>query len=276
MHLLKKYMQYHEHEFERFELIEPELEVWHTESTNLSRVFETHWGRPLSIDPSTLGHSARKMGRQTPSNLKKVDYYPGAQLGNLVLGVRMLDCGRYVFVIVPVRNIDRNLCTSRLAFGQTDIFEYFKVLGEKQLPAIEDLEIMARKLYRAYTSSQAQYRAMHDTDGRSEWSKIVPLGTAWTGPLVEESSGDVGITAKKPRASKTAKSLLVQTSSASVVTSPLSKKGQKGSTEKPEYEVLPEVFKGDRVLARSIALMRDLMWSRECAYAVAEGDSGRL
>jgi hypothetical protein len=141
-------------------------------------------------------------------------------------------------------------------FGQTDIFEYFKVLGEKkQLPAIEDLEIMTRKLYQAYTSSQAQYRAWHNTDGWSEWSKIVPLGTAWTGPLVEESSGDVGITAKKPQASKMAKSSPAQASSASVTTSALSKKGQKGSTEKPDYEELPEVFKGDRVLARSIALM---------------------
>lgn len=99
MHPLKKYMQYHEHEFERFELIKPELEVWHTESTNLSRIFETHWSCPLSIDPSMLGHSARKIGRQTPSNLKKVDYYPSARLENLVLDVRMLDCWRYVFVI---------------------------------------------------------------------------------------------------------------------------------------------------------------------------------
>jgi len=96
IHLLKKYMQYHEHEFESFELIEPELEIWHTESTDLSRIFETHWGRPLSVDPSTLGHSARKIGRQAPSNLKKVDYYPSAQLGNLILDVRMLDCWRYV------------------------------------------------------------------------------------------------------------------------------------------------------------------------------------
>ena len=38
----------------------------------------------------------------------------------------------------------------------------------------------------------------------------------------------------------------------------------------------PDDFKGDRVLARSIALMQDLMWSRKCAYAVAEGDTGRV
>jgi hypothetical protein len=48
--LLKKYLQSHGNEFESFELVEPELEMWYTEETNLSRIFETYWGRPLSID----------------------------------------------------------------------------------------------------------------------------------------------------------------------------------------------------------------------------------
>ena len=94
MLLLKKYLQLHENEFESFELVEPQLEIWHTAGTNLSRLFETHWGTPLSCDPSTLGHSARKIGRTEPPNLKKVDYYPSAQLAYLVGDVRMLDCWR--------------------------------------------------------------------------------------------------------------------------------------------------------------------------------------
>ena len=40
-------------------------------------------------------------------------------------------------------------------------------------------------------------------------------------------------------------------------------------------EPLP-IFKGDQVLARSIAFMRDTMISREAALASAEGDPGRL
>src|ERR1700692_4379560 len=84
MLLLKKYLQTHEHKFDSFELVEPELEIWHTQETDLSRIFETHWGRSLSIDPSTLGHSARKIGRDKPASLKKVDYYPSAQLGGWV------------------------------------------------------------------------------------------------------------------------------------------------------------------------------------------------
>jgi hypothetical protein len=91
---LKKYLQFHTNEFESFELIEPVLEWWHTMWTDLSRLFETHWGELLSKDPSTLGHSANKIGRTTPPNLKKVDYYPSVQLAYLVLDVRMLDCWR--------------------------------------------------------------------------------------------------------------------------------------------------------------------------------------
>src|SRR5882762_5858429 len=42
--LLKKYLQAHTNEIESFELLEPELEIWHTQETDLSRIFETHWG----------------------------------------------------------------------------------------------------------------------------------------------------------------------------------------------------------------------------------------
>jgi len=96
---LKKYLQFHNHWFERLAMLEALLEVWHTESTNLSRVFRSHWGPPLSIDPSTLGHSARKIGRTAPPDFKKVDYYPSAQLAFLVLAVRQLDCWRYAHFI---------------------------------------------------------------------------------------------------------------------------------------------------------------------------------
>jgi hypothetical protein len=116
-----------------------------------------------------------------------------------------------------------------LAFHQTNLFSYFASLKKtNQLPAFEDLEATARKLYRAYTSSQAQYRALYDTDRQSEWSKIVPLGTPWTGPIAEESSIDVGITAKNSRAPKLLKPIPAQESSAGLGTlEKPSKKGQK-------------------------------------------------
>lgn len=93
---LQRYLQFHSDPLQSLELLEPVLSLWHTEWTDLSRVFETHWDSILSPDPSTLGHSAAQLGRSAPTNLKKVDYYPAAELMYLVTEVRMLDCWRCV------------------------------------------------------------------------------------------------------------------------------------------------------------------------------------
>jgi len=91
---LKEYLQFHENEQESFEVLQPMLEWWHTEWTNLSRIFESHWGPSFSHDPSTLGNSAEKNGRKKPVDLKKVDYYASVELAYLVLDIRILDCWR--------------------------------------------------------------------------------------------------------------------------------------------------------------------------------------
>ncbi|KAG5646777.1 hypothetical protein H0H81_008145, partial [Sphagnurus paluster] len=57
---LKVYMQFHSDAFKRFELLEPTLAGWHTEWTDLSRIYEAHWDSIASQDPSSLGHSAAK------------------------------------------------------------------------------------------------------------------------------------------------------------------------------------------------------------------------
>jgi len=93
---LQRYLQFHTDDFQSLKILEPALSQWHTEWTDLSRVYETHWGSLLSPDPSTLGHSAAKINRPAPSSLKKVDYYPAADLMYLVLEVRILDCWRLV------------------------------------------------------------------------------------------------------------------------------------------------------------------------------------
>jgi hypothetical protein len=162
----------------------------------------------------------------------------------------------------------------RLGFRQTDLFEYFKKLKEtNQLPAFEDLEALARKLHRAYTSSRAQYRAIHDTQGLNEWSRIIPLGSPWTGLIPEESSANVGIPTRNVKGPKTA--FPVQESSANVGASTESGK-KKWASEKQKTAADSKNFKGDRVLSQSIALLGDIMWAWECAYAVAEGDAGRV
>ena len=91
---LKRYLQFHRDLFQSFTLLQPLLLWWHLLWTFLCLIFETHWGNDLTKDPSSLGHSAKKIGRAKPLNLKKVDYYPSMQLSYLVLDIRMLDCWR--------------------------------------------------------------------------------------------------------------------------------------------------------------------------------------
>ena len=93
---IKEFLQLHDNEFDRLEILDPLLEWWHTLWTDLSRLYGCHWGADLSHDPSSLGHSAAKIGRKKPSNLKKVDYYQHSQLAYLVLDVRILDCWRFI------------------------------------------------------------------------------------------------------------------------------------------------------------------------------------
>ncbi|KAG1750427.1 uncharacterized protein EDB91DRAFT_1244005 [Suillus paluster] len=152
---LKKYLQYHGDEFQRFEILEPVLAIWHTLWTDLSCLFETHWGATLSRDPSTLGNSATKIGRLAPSSLKKVDYYPHSELAYTVLEVRMLDCWR-------------------IHFGAKDLFQHFKKLAvEQKLPPIR--------------------RLGGDVRQDSVWSRSIPEGSPWTKPPpdgAESTKGD--------------------------------------------------------------------------------------
>ncbi|KAJ8509453.1 hypothetical protein ONZ45_g8391 [Pleurotus djamor] len=159
---LKKHLSNHDNPFQSFELCIPVLQVFHTSWTNFSRLLETHWGPALNDNPATLGHSAKKIGRQTPANFKKVDYYPTAELVDIVHDMRMLDCWR-------------------LHYGTTNIFNYFKDLADKSLlPTFEELETIAAKLFSAYMTSQAQYSAASDARTTpSGWASLVPEGSAW-------------------------------------------------------------------------------------------------
>jgi hypothetical protein len=102
---LQTYLQFHKDSFKSFEILEPQLQIWHTKWTDLNRVFQTHWGRTSgkNTNPASLGHSASKIGRAPPPNLKKVDFYPGSQLLYLVLDARMLDCWRYALLLLFFR-----------------------------------------------------------------------------------------------------------------------------------------------------------------------------
>jgi hypothetical protein len=124
----------------------------------------------------------------------------------------------------------------------SDLFHYFKNLAnESKLPNFEDLEQAGKELYRKYTSSRAQQRAMYGPRSNSNPATAsdigIPLGTAWTEPH----------------------------------TTPPTQHGSKKKISGPAPD-----FKGDQVLAQSIVFMRDTMISHEAALASAEGNAGRL
>ena len=89
---LKRLMQTQDGPFKTFEILQPYLQLWHTEWTDLCRLFTAHFGEGRSTDPSTIGHSSAKIGFKRPANLAKVDYYPGSHHLYRVLDARVLDC----------------------------------------------------------------------------------------------------------------------------------------------------------------------------------------
>ena len=58
---LKRMMQLQDEPFKNFEIIQPYLQLWHTEWTDLCRLFVAHFGEEGSEDPSTIGHSSSKI-----------------------------------------------------------------------------------------------------------------------------------------------------------------------------------------------------------------------
>lgn len=91
---LKRMTQFQDGPFKNFEIIQPYLQLWHTEWTDLSRLFSAHFGDNGSQDPSTIGHSSAKINFKRPANLAKIDYYPGSHHLYRILDARILDCWR--------------------------------------------------------------------------------------------------------------------------------------------------------------------------------------
>jgi hypothetical protein len=40
---LQSYLQWHKDAFQSFEILEPQLQVWHLKWTDIIRIFQTHW-----------------------------------------------------------------------------------------------------------------------------------------------------------------------------------------------------------------------------------------
>ncbi|KAF5341893.1 hypothetical protein D9611_001134 [Ephemerocybe angulata] len=121
-----------------------------------------------------------------------------------------------------------------------EIFGHFADLAASgTLPGIEELEKTAAHLHRTYTSTRAIYEALDDTTKKSRWTAAVPLGAEW----VPKAANPTSLTEK-------------------TAPSTPNTNGRHPS--------------GDRVLANTIAFMRDATLAQEMSYAIAEGDAGRV
>ncbi|KAJ7321064.1 hypothetical protein DFH08DRAFT_818878 [Mycena albidolilacea] len=159
----QNYLQWHKDPFKSFEILEPQLQVWHTKWTDIIRIFQTHWActSGKSTNPASLGHSARKIGRAALSNMKKVEFYPGSQLLYLVLDARMLDGWR-------------------LLLGVDNIFEHFDTLSsQKKLPDFEELVEIAKKLHHTYSTARARDHAYYMGENGFHLSTEEDLSDQW-------------------------------------------------------------------------------------------------
>ncbi|KAI0057598.1 hypothetical protein BV25DRAFT_1812278 [Artomyces pyxidatus] len=246
---LKQLLQFEPNGYDRLDWLEPFLELWHTEWTDLSRIFEAHWGEEFARDPSSLGHNAGKINFRRPSKLKKVDYYSGTHLVYLVLDVRMIDCWRVFFEC-------------------DNILQYFSErCKDDNLPTLLELRDAATLLHRRYSSLRAFHRAMGAHDPTNVYS--VPLGSSWSRPswLPQGSADGSNIAATTAEA----KSATAATAEATRT----SKKKPTKPKAAPEMGPKPE-FRGDAALAQSTRFMWDAILSRAAAEGVAAGAIGRV
>ncbi|KAF8239056.1 hypothetical protein L208DRAFT_1374943 [Tricholoma matsutake] len=173
---LKNYLQSHETAYKRLDILEPLLEIWHTEWTDLSRIYEAHWDSLTSQDPSSLGHSANKIKCKAPSNLKKLAYQ--------VLDAHMLDCWRII------------LCGKN-----GDLLKHLELMATAEsLPTIEILMEKATMLQEMYGIPGAFDRALRGTYVVPNTQ--IPEGSSWEQPATEESSVGIETRQKKKNSRK--------------------------------------------------------------------------
>ncbi|KAI0746872.1 hypothetical protein C8Q80DRAFT_1321778 [Daedaleopsis nitida] len=242
---LKYYLRFHQDPFESLAFIVPVLAPWHTVWTDIGRIFQTYWGETLSHDPSTLGFSAAKIHRRTPSCLRKPDFKEALELLETVHDARILDC-------------------FRTYYKSNDIFEHFKALAsDGKTPSFEELETHAKAVYRTFCTHHSDASSKSDEHpNTTRWKEAIPLGSPWTSGRAQ------------PAASATVGSyyriwLLLSDPKGKQKKKP--KKAKKQGEDEGD-----QPFLEDRVLANAINFMGDLIVAREFLYAVSEGDVGRV
>ena len=97
----------------------------------------------------------------------------------------MSSCNIVIYFIL----LDVNFIANSIAFGTDNIFNHFNELAvRKKLPNFEDVEAIARKLYRCYSTTRGLHRALHADLGPNDWTDFVPEGSPWNPSLISQSS----------------------------------------------------------------------------------------
>ncbi|KAF8057175.1 hypothetical protein FPV67DRAFT_1566211 [Lyophyllum atratum] len=254
---IKKYMAAHQSDYKSFRGRVSVPELWHTRATNLNAMAENHYGPIASPDPSSLSKSAAAVNVKRPSNLKKCDFYPTAP--------RVLDCWRVYFDV-------------------EDLTKHFENLqAEDKLPTLEKLRNIGRILVRRYTSQEAYEQALSS----KEWDMAtddmkVPKGTPWTAPVQSKKKArngdptqDVGQELNETEVGDQDLGMSESnlTDNQNTTSAEANKPPDDGKTT---VHVEAKGFDGDRVLANAILFLQDAGWWVEAAYAVPEGDIGRV
>jgi hypothetical protein len=150
------------------------------------------------------------------------------------------------------------------------IIKHFEALEvANKLPSFEDLEQMATKLYWAYSTTKGYHKALIGLEeDESWWLSIVPQGSDWD-PTEGDEKSDLEVPAPRSRKKK----VHCQADQESAPKNSTKQKLRKTKKLK-EKVVLP--FKGDRILATSIAFMQAALLQREATEAITNGDIGRF
>ncbi|KZV98080.1 hypothetical protein EXIGLDRAFT_669591 [Exidia glandulosa HHB12029] len=167
---VKRERQNHDTEHERYEHIEPELELWHTGWTELTGIFAAHCGPTDSKDPSTLRASINLIGRKVP-DLSKVEYQSSLDTLVLIGEARMLDCWRVKFDVY-------------------DLLDHFRTLADQDsLPTLDGLLVLANELDNMYSSQRAQETAIRQRHRQSKEYRV-PEDPEWTRSRTDAEIGE--------------------------------------------------------------------------------------
>ncbi|KAF8598632.1 hypothetical protein BDV93DRAFT_609737 [Ceratobasidium sp. AG-I] len=140
------------HGYNKYEWVLPLVQLWHMGWADLARLISTYWGKPASLDPSSLWHACSLLGRKVKPE-DRPEYYPAQALVFDTLEADVLDCWR-------------------LILDTEDLDGYFS--AQPSTPDGSELFKIARQLVSQWASTRAHMTAMRSSDH-------------WTGPIAGSS-----------------------------------------------------------------------------------------